>query len=230
MKLKKIVHKRIFKPYSARFERRRSNLILNHIELDSKKKILDLGGGDGRRMAHLFPGRTEGIYIADIRQQDLEIAGDKYGFETILLDESGKLDYPDNYFDFIFCNSVIEHVTVDKKDIYNILSNHEFRVQSLKRQEVMAREIRRVGRSYFVQTPNKNFLIESHLWFPFPYLYLPRLKQIRLIRLLNRFWVKRTSPDFSLLTFRDMKMLFPESDIIREKSLCFTKSLIALKS
>ena len=31
-----------------------------------------------------------------------------------MLDESGRLPFPDDHFDIIFCSSTIEHVTVDK--------------------------------------------------------------------------------------------------------------------
>jgi len=198
--------------------------------LNSIGKVLDLGGNTGRRMKSLFPNRTEGIYIADISEKALDVAKNLYGFETILLDESGKIPYDDKYFDFVFCNSVIEHVTVDKAEVYNITSNKIFKQKSLSRQRILAEEIKRVSKKYFIQTPNKHFIIESHLWFPSVYLYLPRKMQIKLISFLNKYWIKRSSPDFSLLTFKDLKKLFSEAKIIREKSLFLTKSLVAIKN
>ena len=134
------------------------------------------------------------------------------------------------FFDFLFCNSVIEHVTVDKCEAYKKISNREFKERSYIRQQKLAEEINRVSKKYFVQTPNRHFIIESHLWFPTLYLYLPRLMQLKIIRFLNKHWIKNSSPDFSLLTEKEMKLLFPEAKIFIERSLLFKKSLIAIKN
>jgi hypothetical protein len=47
---------------------------------------------------------------------------------------------------------------------------------------------------------------------------------------MNHWWPKKTSPDWNLLTFREMQHLFPDAQIIRERSLGVTKSLIAVRS
>lgn len=229
MKLKELIRQKVFKPYSLKFENHRNEVIKENIDLNTCERILDLGGGTGTRMKSLFPNKTNGIYIADISEQALDVAKNKHGFETILLDESGKIPFEDAYFDFIFCNSVIEHVTVDKSELYNITSNKIFKEKSLFRQKTFADEIKRVSKNYYVQTPNKHFIIESHLWFPSLYLYLPRKMKIKLMLFLNKFWIKSSSPDFSLLDFNEFKNLFSEAKIIREKSMGLTKSLIAIK-
>lgn len=229
MRLKEIVFEKIFKPYSVRFEKHRNAIVRKNIDLNLAKKVLDLGGGTGTRMRSLFPNRTEGIFIADISEEELNEAKNKYGFETILLDESGKIPFEDKYFDFVFCNSVIEHVTVDKDDIYKITSNKVFKQKSLSRQKILAEEIKRVGKTYFVQTPNKHFIIESHTWFPSFYIYMSRKIQIKVINILNKYWIKSSGPDFLLLTFNDLRNLFSDAEIIREKSFFMTKSLIAIK-
>jgi len=230
MNLKKIIRQKIFKPYSLRYEKSRNKIIKANIDLIPNGKILDLGGNTGERMKSLFPNKTEGIYIADISEKALDVAKNHNGYNTILLDESGNIPFEDKYFDLVFSNSVIEHVTVDKNQVYNITSTKTFKEQSLARQSRFAEEIKRVGKKYFVQTHYKHFIIESHLWFPSLYLYLPRKIQIKLIRFLNKFWIKRTSPDFSLLTINDFKGLFSEAKIIKEKSFFLTKSLIAIKN
>src|SRR6185436_14752510 len=142
-------------------------------------------GDDGRRMANLFPDKTSGIFIADISEKALDIAKTRYGFETILLDESGTIPFEDKFFDFLFCNSVIEHVTIDKSEIYNVTSDSEFKIRSYQRQKILAQEIQRVSKKYFVQTPNKHFIVESHQWFPSLYLYFPRWMQIKIIQFLS---------------------------------------------
>lgn len=229
MKLAQLIQEKIFRPYSYRFEKNRKDYFIKYFKPTQEDKILDFGGYDGRRMVEIFSDWRMNIYIADISFQGLGFAKNNYGFETILLNENGIIPYEDKFFDIIFCNSVIEHVTVDKKDMYSIITNSEFRIKSLLRQKKLADEIRRVGKKYFVQTPNKHFIIESHAWFPSFYIYLPRMYQIKLIRFLNRFWIKKTGPDFNLLTVKDMKGFFPDAIIKKEKSLFMTKSIIAIK-
>jgi hypothetical protein len=79
-----------------------------------------------------------------------------------------------------------------------------------------------------VQTPYKYFIIESHSWLPVIIVFLPIIMQIKIIAFFNKFWPKKTVPDWHLLTIKQMKELFPEAKIIKEKSFFFTKSLIAI--
>ena len=124
---------------------------------------------------------------------------------------------------------MIEHVTVDKANVYNMLSTKEFQKKAIGRQRRFAEEIRRVGKAYFVQTPYKYFPIETHTWTPFVTVFLPRRLQVSFIRFLNRFWPKKTNPDWNLLTIQPMKQLFPDSEIITERSFGFVKSIMAVR-
>lgn len=223
------VREKVFRPYSLKYKKYRRDLFNKYLTPDERDRILDHGGSDGSWLSFLVSFRNNELYVADIFPDILDTAKNKYGFKTILLDESGKIPFEDGYFDIVFCNSVIEHVTVDKKDIYNMESGDEFRKKSLERQKLLADEIRRVSKKYFVQTPYKHFIIDSHTWFPSFYLYLPRKWQIKTIRLLNKYWVKKSSPDVNLLDVKDMQNFFPDAEIIREKSLGLTKSMIAVR-
>lgn len=226
---RKFVREKIFKKYSQKFKQHRKDLFYKYLTVSSKDRILDFGGYDGSWLAFLIPDKAGELYVADIATQALETANKKYGYKTILLDESGKIPFEDNYFDVIFCNSVIEHVTVDKDEIYSIKTNKEFKEKSLARQKFLADEIRRVSKKYFVQTPYRHFIIESHTWFPSFFIYFPRTFQIKLIQFLSKYWVKSSTPDVNLLTVSDMSRLFPDAEIIQEKSFFMTKSLIAIK-
>src|ERR1035441_4234454 len=73
------------------------------------------------------------------------------------------LPFPNRSVDISFSNSVIEHV-----------GDHD-------RQRAFAREMARVGKCYFVQTPNRWFFIEPHLETPLIH-FLPLSWQRKLLR------------------------------------------------
>jgi SAM-dependent methyltransferase len=212
--------------FSQRSRAKRAVLFHRYLHPTQQDKILDLGSEDGRYIAGIIPFR-ENVFIADIDQEMLSRGRARYGFETVLLDESGMLPFEDNYFDIVHCSSVIEHVTVNKKQQWTLQSSKEFTEVAYERQKHFANEIRRVGKKYFVQTPDKHFIIESHTWLPFIQ-YFPRPLFLKTIENLNKWWIKKTIPDWNLLTVKQMKELFPEAIIIREKMFGLTKSLIAI--
>jgi hypothetical protein len=213
--------KKVAEIFSERSRTRRATLFCRYIHPTQEDRILDLGPEDGNYIAKIIPFR-ENVFIADINEEMLKRGRARYGFQTVLLDESGVLPFEDNYFDIVHCSSVIERVTVDKGQQWSIQSKKEFTEISFKRQKQFANEIRRVGKSYFVQTPNKNFIFESHTWLPLIQ-FLPRPLMIKTIRFLNKWWVKKTAPDWNLLTVRQMKELFPDVIIVREKVFGFNK-------
>lgn len=214
---------------SGRSRAKRAKLFLDLLKPTEKDLIIDLGSADGSYFSTIVPFRNN-VFIADIDKSKLDLGKERYGFNTAILSEDGSLPFPDKYFDILFCSSVIEHVTLDKSQIEDIKSGEDFRKYSFARQTKFANEIDRVAKRYFVQTPNKYFLMESHTWVPFAGL-LPRSLLIKLIGMLNKFWIKKTSPDWNLLTYRQMKKLFGGSKLYRERFLfLFTKSIICIKN
>lgn len=223
--------KKIFKAYSEKFHGPRRKLFLDVLKPGSEDKIIDLGGEDGERIARIVTGlQVHSVTIADISATHFEDIKSKYNYSTVLISESDNLPFKDKEFDIVFCNSVIEHVTALKSNIWGIKDDKEFKEISIRRQKKFADEIRRIGKGYFVQTPNKYFIIESHTWLPGVMAILPRPVFLKTLRFFNLFWPKRADPDFNLLTYKEMQELFPDADIYREKSLGFTKSLIAIKN
>lgn len=215
----------------TRARQKRAAIFRRCFPLDPKTKILDVGSEDGSNIAMLLratPVKPGNVYIAYISEAAVKRGHDRYGFVPVPIPETGRLPFEDSYFDIVYCSSVIEHVTLPKADIWAMRSGRDFRERAWERQREFAREIARLGKAYFVQTPNKWFPIESHTWLPFVG-YLPRNLLVPLIGVTNRVWIKRTSPDWSLLSVADMQRLFPEAEIIREEFLGLTKSLMAIK-
>ena len=81
--------------------------------------------------------------------------GELGGAESWVAGDGRALPFRDAAFDVVFSNSVIEHVG-DRES-----------------QRRFAREVVRVGRSYWVQTPNRWFPVEQHLLTPVVH-WLPR--------------------------------------------------------
>ncbi|MBF6617148.1 MAG: methyltransferase domain-containing protein [Candidimonas sp.] len=215
---------------SKRARRKRAKVFLENFQLDEETKILDFGSETGRAINAILVGtniRPENIYIADINEAVVMEGHRLYGFTPVVIEQSGSLPYPDQFFDIVYSSSVIEHVTIPKDELWGVSSSRSFREASLLHQHEFANEIRRLGKYYYVQTPNKYFPIESHTWLPFAG-YLSREFLLPFLRFSNRIWVKKTQPDWHLLTERDMKALFPEATIIKERFVGLTKSVMAI--
>ncbi len=132
-----------------------------------------------------------------------------------------RLPFADGSFDIVFSNSVIEHVGSEEA------------------QQEFAREVARVGRAYWIQTPNRHFPIETHLLTPLVHLFPRRLRAAIVRRFTVWDWVRRPAADekrfyiehfiadIHLLSAAQMRRLFPDAVIVRERFFLFTKSLIA---
>ncbi len=218
--------------FSAQARKKRAQLFRSYFSINRDTKILDLGSENGTNIFNVLQNTNynpANVYIADIDVNAIEEGKRNYGFNTVLIDESGKLLFSDKFFDIVYCSSVIEHVTVVKSDVWTWKDDAEFRLESLKHQKAFADEIARLGKQYFVQTPCKTFPVESHTWLPLIG-YLPRKQFLSILKLSNQFWVKQAEPDFNLLDEKEMKRLFPNAKIVCEKKFGLTKSVMAIKN
>jgi len=218
--------------FSRKAREKRASIFRKNFLLDKNTKILDLGSETGANIHTVLQGtpvKAENVYIADIDSLLIEKGAKVYGFVPVLIDESEQLSFDDGFFDIVYCSSVIEHVTVPKDKVWSMYSGKTFKEDSFKRQKIFANEIQRLGKQYFVQTPYKHFLIESHSWLPF-IAWLPRRILIPVLKITNKFWVKRTKPDWHLLNKIEMSNLFDDAKIVSEKSMGLTKSIMAIKS
>jgi len=150
--------------------------------------------------------RSLRVIGANINKQDVEEYGRLYGnlgFVGVVMNGCC-LPFDDQSIDIVFSNAVIEHVTPDM-------------------QRTMANEIMRVGRSWFVTTPNFWYPIELHNKLPLIH-FLPDQARLFVQRKL------RTWPEdepLSLLSVRQLAALFPNSSIFKVRVTFYPETLIA---
>ena len=133
------------------------------------------------------------------------------------------LPFRDAAFDVVFSNSVIEHVG------------------DAESQRRFAREIARVGRAYWVETPNRWFPVEQHLLTPLVH-WLPKRWQrfivprftvwsalVRPSQDRRAFYLAHYLEDVRLLSAAGLAALFPDARLIRERLCGWTKSLVAVR-
>ena len=215
----------------ARARAGRATVFRRAFAISPSTKILDIGSEDGSAIASVIAGtavRPQNVYIADIDPALVNAGHRKFGFVPVVITQTGRLPFPDGFFDIVYCSSVIEHVTVPKSEVWNTRSGRAFKQRAAASQAAFAAEVRRLARAYYVQTPNKWFPIESHTWLPLIG-FAPRRIQMLTIACSNRFWIKSTNPDWHLLTAAAMRALFPEAEIRRERLLGLTKSIMAIR-
>ena len=139
---------------------------------------------------------------------------------TVKIADGCDLPYPDQSFDLVFSNSVIEHV--GKKEEMAQFSS----------------ECDRVGKNIYIQTPNRWFPVDAHLGVAFIH-WLPRplYKKLCFLSLRYPFTINNPSEkknfdlEFEttrLLTLSQLKRLFPQKRIVPEKFLFFIKSFVVV--
>jgi 2-polyprenyl-3-methyl-5-hydroxy-6-metoxy-1,4-benzoquinol methylase len=202
---------------SNRFRKKRFKLFLELIkDLPKPVKILDIGGTENFwEQMGLAAGSDIDLLIINIEEQKVKDPKIKF----IKADARDLSIFKDKEFDVIFSNSVIEHVG------------------DLKDQMKMAKEILRIGKLFFIQTPNYYFPIEPHFLFPLFQFFPARLKAFLLMNFSLGWFEKSKSKahamaiidSIHLLKKKELKLLFPKASIIKEKFLSFTKSFIVIK-
>lgn len=205
------------KSIGAKFRARRlkkfENLFFRNFDTKKPLQILDVGGTDYFWKDSKIPD-IPGISIT-LLNLHLEKTSHP-NIRAMVGDATTMPTLAEGKFDLVFSNSVIEHV------------------YTYENQVKMAREIQRVGKFYFIQTPNKYFPVEAHYAIPFAQ-YMPKglllflLTKTRISRLTK--WkhadAQQYLDEIRLLNEKEMKSLFTGAKILKEKTLGMVKSLTA---
>ena len=143
--LKKVADNRNPDSLAARLRRKRFSLFVELLgRIPGDIRVLDVGGTP--EFWRIMGFDDSHVHVTLMNRSTLDCGSGP--MRSILGDARDMRGLRDHEFDVVFSNSVIEHVG------------------SFADQAAMASEVRRVGRRYFVQTPNKYFPIEPHFLVP----------------------------------------------------------------
>jgi SAM-dependent methyltransferase len=189
---------------STRYRLRRRRLFAQLIRIARDWQVLDLGCGNSQ---NAWLHEVSGVVGLDLLDQV-----DK-PYKMFVRADSTALPFADKSFDLVFSNSLLEHLP------------------TWDHQQRCAAEIRRVARRYWVQVPNRHFPIDPHYLIPF-FQYLPEPAMKWWARHFSLGWHKKNTyfERVRCLSLREMKTLFPEATIVREKTAGVAKSFIAVLS
>lgn len=185
-------------------------------------RILDVGGTADywKPLADELRAVDAEVRVVNFDSRELDAKTDDgfAGRVTFATGDARDLPFPDRSFDLVHSNSVIEHVG------------------TWTDMESMAKEVRRLAASYFVQVPYFWFPYEVHYRAPFVH-WLPEQLQARLFM---RFKLggspyptvggaMRKAQYTRVLDGFQFGALFPDGKIERERFAGLTKSLIAIR-
>jgi SAM-dependent methyltransferase len=201
---------------AARLRKRRHRLFRSLVDsLPRPVRILDVGGLPSYWNTNNAPEDDVHVVLLNMVSE----ATSATGTTCVAGDARDMRQFADREFDVVFSNAVLEHVG------------------DLDDQRRAAREIRRVGKRYFVQTPNRHFPIESHFLFPFVQ-FLPRELHVWLVAHFDLGWHKRARDraeavrlvsSIRLLVRAELEELFPDGTIACERLGGLTKSFMVYR-
>ena len=178
-------------------------------------RIIDLGGTNEYWERRGWAGRDDvEITLVNLGPQDRR----HENLHPVIGDATDLADHADGSFDIAFSNSVIEHLF------------------TFENQAAMAREVRRVARAYWVQTPNFWFPVEPHFLVPLWH-WLPEEARVAILRRRGVGWAGRCpDPDKAraivqehrLMRRRELARLFPGATLVPERFGGFVKSWTAI--
>jgi len=202
---------------SRHFRQTRMARFAAELGITAETRVLDIGGTPDNWRLLAAPPRL-------VLLNTPRAAADLAGAQAWVAGDGRALPFRDAAFDVVFSNSVIEHVG------------------DAASQQRFAHEVARVGRAYWVETPNRWFPVEQHLLTPFIH-WLPRPWQRAIVPRFNwwhvlvplpadrrDFYIDHYLRDVRLLGPRQLRALFPEARILRERVLGAAKSLVAVRA
>jgi SAM-dependent methyltransferase len=210
----------VFARLSRASRRKKLDLFNELMKPDEASRVLDVGAeiaGNTDSDVQFIDSYPWKARVSAVNISDEHVAGirRKYPEVDARVGDACRLPWPDKHFDIVHSNAVIEHVG------------------GLEQQKQMAAEVMRVGKRWFVTTPNRWYPFEFHLRLPFVtwlpqhgYLWFGRLVQYGHVQ--HKYIFGYGVDHLRLLSASDLSTCFPGSEIIRQRVTFMPETLIAV--
>ena len=183
-------------------------------------RVLDVGaeinpnGERGLQLIDSYPWKRN-ITAVNLLPEHIRLIKQYYPEINAVVADACELPWPDKYFDIVYSNAVIEHLG------------------DFERQKKMAAEIMRVGKRWFVATPNRWYPFEVHLRLPFvtwlpgnAYHWVGRIISYNHVHKKYMFGIRHDN--LRLMNARELNRVFPRSRIIKNRVTFMAETLIAV--
>jgi len=210
----------LFSKLSSVSRRRKYELFQQVMKPTEQMRVLDVGaqsdspGAEALQLVDVYPW-TSRISALNLLPEHIENIRRRHPDVDARVGDARELPWPDKHFDLVYSNAVIEHVG------------------NFEDQRRMASEIMRVGKRWFVTTPNRWYPFEFHLRLPFVtwlpwhgYRWAGRLMQYNHIDRKYMFGVPVAG--IHLLSASDLRKCFPGSRIVKQRVTFMAETLIAV--
>jgi hypothetical protein len=203
--------KRLLKTLSHKSRTKKFRLLAQVFKPHPQDRVLDIGASSEVFLrytledAYPYPER---IVAGGYDPHEVLSARRYYPQPVYAVFDGCALPFANRSFDLVFSNAVIEHIL------------------GQGRQEQFAREVMRVGKSWFVTTPNYWYPFESHYHLPFIQ-FLPQALQREYNRLLGTHIPKGAVQELALLSAGQLHRLFPTGRIAKVRVTFWPETLVA---
>ncbi len=203
--------RRVLKNLSHKSRTKKFDLLKQVFHARPTDLVLDVGvSGEvflQYSLEDVYP-HPERIVAGGYMPSEIFAARQHYPQARYALFDGCSLPFPDQSFDLVFSNAVIEHIL------------------GAGRQEQFAKEMMRVGKSWFITTPNFWYPFEAHHHLPL-FQFLPRPAQMVYNRMLGTHIPKGTVQELGLLSARQMQRLFPTGEIAKVRVTFWPETIVA---
>jgi SAM-dependent methyltransferase len=211
----------LFRKLSDISRKRKIALFNNTFHPTEQTKILDVGAeidpkcNSTLQFIDLYPWKRR---ISALNMSEDHIAKIKQVYPEIdsRVGDACALPWSDKSFDIVYSNAVIEHVG------------------DFEKQKLMAKEIMRVGKAWFITTPNRWYPFEFHIrlplvtWLPGnAYKQVGRIIRYSHLRKRYAFGIGRVA-NLRLMSARELRQCFSNSRIIKLRVTFMAETLIVV--